>query len=104
MNYVEREKLYKELKETNKENTAGKNVVPSPAKASQKSPQKASEGGQTGRGRQQKPQNIAVTQSQQVSLARDVLNQDEDEEATILVEGKKKKQKKNKGKKGGVKA
>jgi casein kinase II subunit beta len=64
MNYVEREKLYKELKETNKENTAGQNVVPSPAKASQKSPQKASEGGQTGRGRQQKAQNIAVTQSQ----------------------------------------
>ena len=37
-------------------------------------------------------------------MARENLAQVEDEEATVLAEGKKKKQKKNKGKKGGVKA
>ena len=59
MNFIEREKLYKEVKEANKENASGaKNVVAqktSPEKDQVKTPSKAVENHNPPRGRQQKP-------------------------------------------------
>lgn len=97
MNQIDREKLYKEVKEANKENSTAVTQ-----KSPEKEPVKAAETAQPPRGRQQKPQNLFV-QSEQVSLARESVGQHEDDEAQVLNEGKRKKKAK-KNKKGGAKA